>query len=160
MFGYASGTTVSAGLLVVEPGGTANNAILSGGTEFISLLGEDDGAQILGGEQDVFGYASGATIFAGSQVVEAGGRASGTIVSSGGTLTLLSGGTAINFLIGSGGILEVGSGKILFGFAVSSGATLDVLGSVQDLSHIWSGDGFGLRDLRLIERPHVHVALG
>ena len=25
---------------------------------------------------------------------------------------------------------------------------------------IWSGDGFGLRDLRLIERPHVHVALG
>jgi 4Fe-4S single cluster domain len=33
-------------------------------------------------------------------------------------------------------------------------------GSVQDLSHIWSGDGFGLRDLRLIERPHVHVALG
>lgn len=71
VFGYASGTTVSAGLLVVEPGGTANNAILSGGTEFISLLGEDDGAQILGGEQDVFGYASGATIFAGSQVVEA-----------------------------------------------------------------------------------------
>ena len=33
-------------------------------------------------------------------------------------------------------------------------------GSVQNLSHIWSGDGFGLRDLRLIERPHVHVALG
>jgi hypothetical protein len=32
--------------------------------------------------------------------------------------------------------------------------------SVQNLSHIWSGDGFGLRDLRLIERPHVHVALG
>jgi hypothetical protein len=35
-----------------------------------------------------------------------------------------------------------------------------MLGSVQNLSHIWSGDGFGLRDLRLIERPHVHVALG
>ena len=34
------------------------------------------------------------------------------------------------------------------------------IGSVQNLSHIWSGDGFGLRDLRLIERPHVHVALG
>ena len=31
-------------------------------------------------------------------------------------------------------------------------------GSVQILSHIGSGDGFGLRDLRLIERPHVHVA--
>ena len=33
-------------------------------------------------------------------------------------------------------------------------------GSVQILSHIRSGDGFGLHDLRLIERPHVHVALG
>ena len=31
-------------------------------------------------------------------------------------------------------------------------------GSVQILSHIRSGDGFGLHDLRLIERPHVHVA--
>ena len=38
--------------------------------------------------------------------------------------------------------------------------TLELVGSVQNLSHIWSGDGFGLRDLRLIERPHVHVALG
>jgi hypothetical protein len=34
------------------------------------------------------------------------------------------------------------------------------IGSVQILSHIWSGDGFGLHDLRLIERSHVHVALG
>ena len=33
-------------------------------------------------------------------------------------------------------------------------------GSVQILSHIRSGDGFGLHDLRLIERPHVHVAFG
>src|ERR1700733_10645601 len=33
-----------------------------------------------------------------------------------------------------------------------------VRGSVQILSHIGSGDGSGLRDLRLIERPHVHVA--
>ena len=33
-------------------------------------------------------------------------------------------------------------------------------GSVQNLSHIRSGDGFGLHDLRLIERPHVHVAFG
>ena len=37
---------------------------------------------------------------------------------------------------------------------------LALSGSVQNLSHIWSGDGFGLRDLLLIERPHVHVALG
>ncbi len=35
-----------------------------------------------------------------------------------------------------------------------------VHGSVQSLSHIRSCDGFGLHDLRLIERPHVHVAFG
>src|SRR5215207_4666004 len=39
-------------------------------------------------------------------------------------------------------------------------AAFNQSGSVQNLSHIWSGDGFDLRDLRLIERPHVHVALG
>ena len=33
-------------------------------------------------------------------------------------------------------------------------------GSVQNFSHILSGYGFGLHDLRLIERLHVHVALG
>ena len=33
-------------------------------------------------------------------------------------------------------------------------------GSVQILSHIRSGRGFGLQNLRLIERSHVHVALG
>src|SRR3982074_376045 len=36
----------------------------------------------------------------------------------------------------------------------------EITGSVQILSHIRSGDGFGLHDLRLIERPHVHVAFG
>jgi hypothetical protein len=37
-------------------------------------------------------------------------------------------------------------------------AHVPVIGSVQILSHIRSGDGFGLHDL--IERPHVHVAFG
>ena len=32
-------------------------------------------------------------------------------------------------------------------------------GSVQNLSHIGSGDGSGLHDLRLVEGSHVHVAL-
>ena len=49
-------------------------------------------------------------------------------------------------LVAQGGLTAAGSGE--------------EVGSVQNLSHIWSGDGFGLRDLRLIERPHVHVALG
>ena len=33
------------------------------------------------------------------------------------------------------------------------------VGSVQNLSHIGSGDGSGLHDLRLVEGSHVHVAL-
>jgi hypothetical protein len=46
------------------------------------------------------------------------------------------------------------------GLVKRQGFSKQPAGSVQNLSHIWSGDGFGLRDLRLIERPHVHVALG
>jgi hypothetical protein len=51
-------------------------------------------------------------------------------------------------------------GQIHAGDKNLDGVPFDRFGNVQNLSHIWSGDGFGLRDLRLIERPHVHVALG
>jgi hypothetical protein len=37
--------------------------------ETVSSTGTDSGAQISGGEQDVFGFASDVTVFAGSQVV-------------------------------------------------------------------------------------------
>jgi hypothetical protein len=61
-------------------------------------------------------------------------------------------------------IQEILASKIRSAGAISEGREPLRLvvppGSVQNLSHIWSGDGFGLRDLRLIERPHVHVALG
>ena len=73
-------------MLIVNSGGTADlTTIDDGGLEIVSAGGTDVGAKIagasVGGEQDVFGLASGATIFTGSQVVEAGGTASGTVVS-------------------------------------------------------------------------------
>jgi autotransporter passenger strand-loop-strand repeat protein len=56
----------SGGLLHVSSGGLADpTTIFSGGSEIVSAGGTDNGAQISGGEQDVFGSASGATIFSG-----------------------------------------------------------------------------------------------
>jgi autotransporter passenger strand-loop-strand repeat protein len=51
--------------------------------EVVSAGGTDAGAHISGGTQDVFGTASGVTIFTGSQVVEAGRTAISTIISGG-----------------------------------------------------------------------------
>jgi autotransporter passenger strand-loop-strand repeat protein len=92
VFGIAGGGTVFGGSQVIEGGGTASNAtianggtlvvsaggladpttILGGGLEIISARGSDRGALLSGGEQDVYGNAGGATIFADSQVIESG----------------------------------------------------------------------------------------
>jgi autotransporter passenger strand-loop-strand repeat protein len=70
--GTANDTIVSSGgTLFVLPGGLVDpTVIFSGGLEIVSSGGTDLGAQISGGEQDVFGYASGAALFTGSQVVK------------------------------------------------------------------------------------------
>ena len=80
--GTVSNTTVSSGgTLDVLSGGLADpTTIYSGGTEIVSAGGTDFGAQISGGTQLDYGVASGATVFAGSQVVESGGTASSTTV--------------------------------------------------------------------------------
>jgi autotransporter passenger strand-loop-strand repeat protein len=120
--GSASDTTVSSGgALYVVSGGIADPAaILSGGSEIVSAHGTDDGAHISGGKQLVFGVASGVTVFAGSQVVEAGGTASNTTVSGGGTEIVLSGGTAIGATSLAGGTVTVSSGGT---FEFTSGTT-------------------------------------
>jgi autotransporter passenger strand-loop-strand repeat protein len=67
--GTASNTIVSGGGLFVLSGGLADPTIIhNGGSETISSGGVDHGAQISGGAQLVSGFASGVTIFAGSQV--------------------------------------------------------------------------------------------
>jgi autotransporter passenger strand-loop-strand repeat protein len=131
--GVSSDTTVTSGGRLVVRGTADPTTILTGGTEVISVGGIDDGALISGGRQLDFGVASGATIFTGSQVIEAGGTASDTTVSSGGAETVLSGGTAIGTTIVAGGTVTVSSGGT-FEFTsgttgmpvVRAGATLEV----------------------------------
>ena len=119
-------TTVE-GLLNVAAGGIADpTTIGSGGTEVVHRGGTDLGALISGGEQDVFGFASGATVFSGLQIVEFGGTASGTTVSSGGTLELLGGASASGFTIASGGTFEIASSYVLNDQQLLSNATVAI----------------------------------
>jgi autotransporter passenger strand-loop-strand repeat protein len=123
---HVSATTVSnGGAFLVSSGGTADpTRLLSGGAEIIASGGVDSGAQVSGGEQDVFGSASGTTVFSGAQIVEAGGVASSTTVKNGGTLEVLFGAIATG-VVSSGGALElVGSGASAPGVTLSRGATL------------------------------------
>jgi autotransporter passenger strand-loop-strand repeat protein len=119
--------TLVYGNLNILPGGFADpTTIYEGGSEVVSSGGTDLGAQVFGGEQDVFGYVSGVTIYAGIEIVESGGTSDNTVVSSGGTLELLGGAVASAFTIGSGGTLVIASGYLLSGYEVASGVTLEV----------------------------------
>jgi autotransporter passenger strand-loop-strand repeat protein len=103
VYGSANGTIVSSGgTETVESGGTAIDTVVSSGgslvvassgiadpttiyssgSETISAGGTDDGALISGGTQFDYGFASGVTVFAGSQVVDSGGTASSTTTSA------------------------------------------------------------------------------
>jgi autotransporter passenger strand-loop-strand repeat protein len=117
----------SGGRQIVLSGGKADpTTIYSGGMEIVSAGGADIGALISGGEQDVYGSATGVVVMAGSQVVESGGTAIGTVVSGGGTLVVLSGGTASGTIVADGGLETVNSGGTVSGATVSGGGILYV----------------------------------
>jgi autotransporter passenger strand-loop-strand repeat protein len=66
--------------------GTATaTVIMGGGVETISSGSKDLGAEIRGGTQYDYSLASGVTVSGGAQVVDSGGTASNTKLSSGGT---------------------------------------------------------------------------
>jgi autotransporter passenger strand-loop-strand repeat protein len=157
--GTASNTTVlSGGSLVVLSHGLADPAtIYGGGSETISKGGTDLGADISGGTQIDSGLASGAVIFAGSQVVRSAGTAIGTavsggteIVSSGGTTsntllasgqeTVLRGGHASGTIITSGGYELVSSGGTAVASKISGG-TLEVASGGSASSVVFSSGG-------------------
>jgi autotransporter passenger strand-loop-strand repeat protein len=101
----------------------------AGGSEvmvngIVSAGGTDNGSQINGGEQDLYGFASGDTVFAGSQVVEPGGTASATTISSGGTEIVSGGGTDVSAQVTGGTeiVLSGGASGVVF----SSGGTLQL----------------------------------
>jgi autotransporter passenger strand-loop-strand repeat protein len=123
VFGYASGASVSIGLQVTESTGTASGTVLSGGVAVVNAGGIDFNTQIVGGEQDVFGYASGATAFVGSVLVE-------------------SGGSAIDFTILSGGLLVVSSGGYADPGTLSGGTEVISAGGSDDGTQISGGTQF------------------
>jgi fibronectin-binding autotransporter adhesin len=123
----------------VEASGTASGTtVLFGALETVRAGGVDLGANISGGAQLDFGLASGVTVFAGSQVVDAGGRANGTTVDSGATLVVDAGGNASGTKLNSGATLEVFG--TVSGTVVSNGVTFVVEpGGVASATTIQSG---------------------
>lgn len=108
--------TLVEGTLDILPGGVADpTEIYSGGLEVISRGGRDLGAFILGGEQHVFGYASGATIISGLQEVEAGGTAKST-VAIGGSEIISAHGTDIGARISGGTQFDYGNTAVTRSF--------------------------------------------
>ena len=161
VFGIAGGGTVFGGSQVIEGGGTASNAtianggtlvvsaggladpttILGGGLEIISARGSDRGALLSGGEQDVYGNAGGATIFADSQVIESGAAGATPLLRGGGTLDVLSGGSANSARISAGGTEAVSAGATDAGARVSGGAQL-VYGFASRTLQLLSGNTY------------------
>ena len=132
-----SGGLLQVGVLGFGAGGLVSGTTIdSGGFEIVDLGGTDLGAKIFGGEQDVFGYASGVTLSEGAQVVEFGGTTSATVI-SGGTEFISAGGTATNPLI-AGGTLEVQAGGTISGsisfapnFLLTTSSTLRIDGTAM-----------------------------
>jgi autotransporter passenger strand-loop-strand repeat protein len=131
------------GSQLVESGGTASGAIISGGTE--TVAGTDVDAQVSGGTEMVLsgGIATGDTVFTGSQVVSSGGVTSGTIV-SGGTEDVY--GIVSGTVLDSGGVQVIEAGGSAIG-TVFNGGTQDVL-SGASISGTWH---------RLYRRTHSGV---
>jgi autotransporter passenger strand-loop-strand repeat protein len=155
---------VSGGTLVVLSGGTALETTVGGGLEIVSSGGIDSGAQIFGGEQDVFGIAGGGTVFGGSQVIEGGGTASNTTIANGGTLVVSAGGLADPTTILGGG-LEIISARGSDRGALLSGGEQDVYGNAggatifADSQVIESGAARATPLLRAAARSMCSVAV-
>jgi autotransporter passenger strand-loop-strand repeat protein len=71
----------------------------------------------------LYGLAKGATVFAGSQVIEAGGTTSNTTVSGGGYQDIESGGTAKATTVESGGSHVVYSGGAVIDTTINAGGS-------------------------------------
>lgn len=120
----------------------------------IGFGGTDRGARISGGVQLDYGLASGATIFAGSQVVENGGIARASIVHSGGTEYVSAGGS-INGVTIRGGIVDLASGALVGSkdLTFSGGGEL-VLNDAIDFGGLVAGfgasDSIDLVDIKFV----------
>jgi autotransporter passenger strand-loop-strand repeat protein len=164
--GTAFATTISSGgeQIVFSAGSASGTIVSSGGTEIVSGGSTDLGAKISGGVQLDYGYASGATVFTGSQVVETGGTASGTGVIGGGFELVSSGGTGAATTI-SGGKEELAAGAVASGaitFA-GTGGILKIDGTVMPtnvVSGFVEGDTFDLAGVAFSSGGTAQVVSG
>ena len=104
----------------------ASGSIISAGAETVSSGGVDLEAQIFGGKQDVSGYASGVTLFGGSQLVESGGTADNTLVTAAGLQDVTSGGFASGTVIAGNGTQDVETGGTATETAINGNGAQEV----------------------------------
>jgi autotransporter passenger strand-loop-strand repeat protein len=139
--GTASSTVVSSGgSLTVQSRGLASaTTVYASGSETISKGGTDRGAQISGGTQTDSGLASGAVIFAGSQVVRSGGTAFATTVWNGATEIVSSGGTTSGTVLSGGQETILRSGHATGAIILSGGSELVSSGGTAVATKISGG---------------------
>jgi autotransporter passenger strand-loop-strand repeat protein len=149
--------TTVLGTLAVDAGGLADPTVIdAGGSEVISASGVDQGAQVNGGVQDVFGTANGVTVTAGgTEIVESGATANNTTVDNGVIiveagasvpgLTLNAGATLETFQtlnglsIGNGVTVEIENGATTSGTIVAASAVLNILAGAVDSATMVDG---------------------
>jgi autotransporter passenger strand-loop-strand repeat protein len=139
----SSGMTLISGdeMTVLSGGVSLDTSVLNGGREIVHSGGFAIQAVISGGLERVFGaLANGVVRDGGRNIVEAGGSASFTVISSGGIECVsgktertavvsrgqeivYSGGVASATPIKSGGLVRINSGGVAAGVTVSSGGT-------------------------------------
>ncbi len=137
--GTTNETSIYSGAeFVVSGGGAVFTTVYAGGLEVIGTDGQDGGAHVSGGEQDVYGTANFANLFTGNQVVEDGGTANASIVTDA-TLTVSSGGTLEGSIALSGGpvsgviVPSFGAEVVLDQGALTDGATYNFFGTGNTL---------------------------
>jgi autotransporter passenger strand-loop-strand repeat protein len=86
-----------------------------------------NGSTVASGEAQIYGAASGNTVY-GIQVIASGGVDSGSEVTSGGVEIVSSGGSAIGVQIDSGGVLSADPAASLSQIDIQSGGSIDLYG--------------------------------
>jgi autotransporter passenger strand-loop-strand repeat protein len=138
--GLLSGAVLQGGVERVLSGGVAiATSMTISGYELISSGGVTSGTTITVGAQDVYGSASGTVLIGGTEDVDSGGLAVGTVIDAdgfanvlsaatlraatvnGGIETVLSGGLAVGATLLSGGIEAVSSGGTASASVISIG---------------------------------------
>jgi autotransporter passenger strand-loop-strand repeat protein len=105
-----------------------NDTVIVDNGAYVSVVGNNDTIDVIGtGTAFVYGSVSGSDVSDGGVIeVLSGSTATNTTVSSGGVLALFGGASASGITVSSGGTLEIGAGYAQTGFTVGSGAVMQV----------------------------------